>query len=138
MALWDEIKKKNKKNTHPDELEKKLLEYEELYFKEKGDDALEIINIAFGLPDDIRAQVIDAIDKSIEKGLVNNKLDYFKVLKAACEDYTEEQVAEAYGHQLLGAYVVYLLLTKKPLNIRKSLDIKTKRKDDEEENNDNE
>jgi superfamily II DNA/RNA helicase len=107
MALWNKIKEKEKEQHHQNQSEYNCSER-----------ILNLINTAFGLPDDIRAQVISAIDESVEKGLNGGSLDYFKVIEVACEGYSKEQIAEAYGHQILGAYVAYLIMTGKPLKLK--------------------
>jgi len=106
MALWNKIKEQSPNQNQPEPS------------ADESERILTLINTAFGLPDDIRAQVIGAIDESIEAGLNGGSLDYIKVIEVACEGYTKEQIAEAYGHQLLGAYLAYLIMTGKPLKLK--------------------
>ncbi|ACV25347.1 hypothetical protein QIT38_gp07 [Methanocaldococcus fervens tailed virus 1] len=103
MSLWKKIQEKEKSADMGNDVDKRILR---------------IINTAFGLPDDIKEEVIEAIDKAIKHGLENGTLNYLKVIELACDDYTKEEIAEAYGHQLLGAYVAYLILTGKPLRLK--------------------
>ncbi|WP_244409446.1 hypothetical protein [Methanocaldococcus jannaschii] len=106
MSLWKKLDEKENQRTH------------NLSNSDANDRILRVINSAFGVPDDIKEEVIAAIDKAIKHGLENGTLNYLKVIELACEGYTKEDIAEAYGHQILGAYVAVLILTGKPLKLK--------------------
>jgi ribose 5-phosphate isomerase len=106
MTLWNKIKEKEQTQTQHE-------------VTDNGERVLYLINNAFGLPDELKDKIIKAIDEVIDEGLsADGMLDYLKVVESACENYSPEQVEDAYAHQLLGAYITYAVMTGKPLKLK--------------------
>jgi hypothetical protein len=120
MALWDKIKKKEENN--PNLLKKEVLndkpEENKIDYEKIGKEIIYTINTAFGVPKEVIEDVVKDIDLAISENIGERGLDYEKLIEMVCHGCDDKQAEKYYGHQLLGAYVAYTLMTGKPLKLK--------------------
>ena len=79
---------------------------------------LKILALSFGVSCEEWQEVVDALNKKMEKSITNGHLDYAKLTELICQDYDDSQKLEPLGHQILGAYLAYTLIMGRPLDIK--------------------
>jgi len=84
------------------------------------EEILKILVQAFGVPKELRAEIVEKLKQEIKKAMVDKDcLDYAKLIKNITDGDDDIQKAEFLAHQVLGAYITYILIFGKPLDIEK-------------------
>jgi len=88
------------------------------------EEILKILVQSFNLPKEFRIEIVEKLKQEIKKAMVDKDcLDYAKLIENITDGDDDIQKAEFLAHQVLGAYITYILITGKPLDIEKLAEI---------------
>jgi hypothetical protein len=81
------------------------------------EEILKILIQSFNIPKELRVEIVERLKHEIKKATNKDCLDYAKLIKNITDGDDDIQKAEFLAHQVLGAYLTYILILGKPLDI---------------------